>query len=350
MVVGDGSRAEWSWVGSPTAHSRQKVRSRHLLREPFLPFQEMVVIELEPEPEPEEVTRSASPTSAEKAATAAGGEAVRPSASVPEEQVPATASGEAPRGEDEEEAFEDALTDEQLREEVSIAVLPSLMMFTITEAAVLLNCTMQVVRRLSVRNAKRLESNASLLGLSGLLDLVKARSQANDAKAEGNKLFAAGQYDEALSQYEMALQVAAELESAEDICSACHSNRAVCFLKLGKYDKTVKECTKALELNPSYLKALLRRAEAHEKLEHYDEAIADMKKILELDPSNQQAKRSLFRLEPLAAEKREKMKEEMIGKLKELGNSVLGRFGMSVDNFKAVKDPNTGSYSISFQK
>lgn len=38
------------------------------------------------------------------------------------------------------------------------------------------------------------------------------------------------------------------------------------------------------------------------------------------------------------------------GKLKEVGNNILGRFGMSVDNFKAVKDPNTGSYSISFQK
>jgi len=37
-------------------------------------------------------------------------------------------------------------------------------------------------------------------------------------------------------------------------------------------------------------------------------------------------------------------------KLKDMGNSVLGRFGMSVDNFKAVKDPNTGSYSISFQR
>jgi hypothetical protein len=33
-----------------------------------------------------------------------------------------------------------------------------------------------------------------------------------------------------------------------------------------------------------------------------------------------------------------------------VGNSVLGRFGMNVDNFKAVKDPNTGSYSMSFQK
>lgn len=38
------------------------------------------------------------------------------------------------------------------------------------------------------------------------------------------------------------------------------------------------------------------------------------------------------------------------GKLKEMGNSILGRFGMSVDNFKTVKDPNTGSYSVQFQK
>ncbi|KAF8722528.1 hypothetical protein HU200_022355 [Digitaria exilis] len=218
-------------------------------------------------------------------------EAARPSScAAPEEQAVAAAAAAA----EEEEAFQDALTDEQL--------------------------------------------------------LEKARSQANDAKAEGNKLFGAGQYKEALSQYEMALQITAELESTDDIRSTCYSNRAACFLKLGKHDETIKECSKALEINPSYLKALLRRAEAHEKLEHYDEAIADMKKVIELDPSNQQATRSLFRLEPLAAEKREKMKEEMIAKLKDLGNSVLGHFGMSVDNFKAVKDPNTGSYSVQFQK
>ena len=42
---------------------------------------------------------------------------------------------------------------------------------------------------------------------------------------------------------------------------------------------------------------------------------ADMKKILELDHSNEQARKAIRRLEPLAAEKREKMKEEMIGKL-----------------------------------
>ena len=38
-----------------------------------------------------------------------------------------------------------------------------------------------------------------------------------------------------------------------------------------------------------------------------------MKKILELDSSNDQAKKAIRRLEPLAEQKREKMKEEMIG-------------------------------------
>lgn len=43
-----------------------------------------------------------------------------------------------------------------------------------------------------------------------------------------------------------------------------------------------------------------------------------MTKILELDPSNDQARRTIIRLKPLADEKREKMKEEMIGKLKSI--------------------------------
>ncbi|KAF7845519.1 Tetratricopeptide repeat protein 1 [Senna tora] len=178
----------------------------------------------------------------------------------------------------------------------------------------------------------------------------KALAEANDAKLEGNKLFGDGKYEEALSKYELALQVAPDMPSSVEIRSICHSNRAVCFMKLGQYENTIKECTKALELNPVYVKALARRGEAHEKLEHFEEAIADMKKILEIDASNDQARKTIRRLEPLAAEKREKMKEEMITKLKEMGNSVLGRFGMSVDNFKAVQDPKTGSYSISFQR
>lgn len=178
----------------------------------------------------------------------------------------------------------------------------------------------------------------------------KALAEANNAKLAGNKLFGEGKYEEAILEYDRALNIAPDMPSAVELRSICHANRGVCFLKLEKYDDTIKACSKAIELNPAYVKALSRRGEAHEKLEHFEEAINDMKKILELDSSNDQAKKTIRRLEPLAEQKREKMKEEMIGKLKDMGNSLLGRFGMSVDNFKAVKDPNTGSYSISFQR
>ncbi|KAJ9562024.1 hypothetical protein OSB04_007184 [Centaurea solstitialis] len=178
----------------------------------------------------------------------------------------------------------------------------------------------------------------------------KILAQMNEAKVEGNKLFGDGLYEEALLKYDYAIQLAPEMSSSAEIRSICHNNRATCFFKLGNYEDTVKECSKALELNPTYMKALIRRGEANEKLTNYDEAITDMKKILELDPSNHQAKRTIIRVEPLAIEKREKLKEEMIGKLKDMGNTILGKFGMSVDNFKAVQDPNTGSYSISFQR
>jgi len=54
--------------------------------------------------------------------------------------------------------------------------------------------------------------------------------------------------------------------------------------------------------------------------------------------------------EALVEERRERLKDEMIGKLKDLGNNLLGNFGMSLDNFKATQDPATGSYNISFHQ
>jgi Flp pilus assembly protein TadD len=39
------------------------------------------------------------------------------------------------------------------------------------------------------------------------------------------------------------------------------------------YAEAVKESTKALELDPNYMKALMRRAQAQEKLENFEDAI-----------------------------------------------------------------------------
>ncbi len=70
--------------------------------------------------------------------------------------------------------------------------------------------------------------------------------------------------------------------------------------------------------------------------------------MTELSPGHAQAAAKLRALAPLVDAKREALKAEMMDTLKGFGNSILGKFGLSLDNFKAEQDPATGSYSIQF--
>ena len=45
----------------------------------------------------------------------------------------------------------------------------------------------------------------------------------------------------------------------------------------------------------------------------------------------------------------EKRKEEVVSGLKNIGNSILGYFGMSLDNFKMEQGPS-GGYNIQFKQ
>ena len=112
-------------------------------------------------------------------------------------------------------------------------------------------------------------------------------------------------------------------------------------------ESLVHQGTLALLPSP---KAYARRASAYLATEKLDECLADYDKILELDADNTQYKQKRKQLAKQIDERNEKLKAEMIGKLKEVGNKVLGKFGMSLDNFKMVQDPATGGYSIKYEK
>ena len=97
---------------------------------------------------------------------------------------------------------------------------------------------------------------------------------------------------------------------------------------------------KAIDLDVEYIKPHFYRMKIYEEEEEYEDAVRDAKCIEELDPKfkyeNRLIHRKIEELERLKKEKFDKMKDEVMGGLKSLGNMFLGNFGMSVDNFQTV--------------
>lgn len=95
---------------------------------------------------------------------------------------------------------------------------------------------------------------------------------------------------------------------------------------------------------------MCRRAALYEETDKLDECMADYNKIVELDPSSVEARTQIVRLKPIIDERNERLKAEMMGKLKDLGNMILKPFGLSTNNFQLQQDPNSGSYSVNFSQ
>ncbi|XP_012709038.2 tetratricopeptide repeat protein 1 [Fundulus heteroclitus] len=172
------------------------------------------------------------------------------------------------------------------------------------------------------------------------------RQQSVALKETGNSLFKAGDWKEAEESYTEALAVCPVAFSRER--AVLFSNRAAARLHLELNDEAISDCSRAIGLDPDYLRALLRRAELYEKTQKLDEALEDYKQVLERDPSNSGARRACMRLPQQIQERNEKLKEEMMDKLKDLGNLILRPFGLSTSNFQVNQDPSSGSYSINF--
>lgn len=93
-------------------------------------------------------------------------------------------------------------------------------------------------------------------------------------KNEGNICFKKGKYDEAIEWYDKAIQVC-PATNAHDL-STFYQNRAAAYEQLKKWSSVRDDCTKALELNSKYVKALHRRARAYEHLNDLSSSLEDV--------------------------------------------------------------------------
>jgi len=96
----------------------------------------------------------------------------------------------------------------------------------------------------------------------------------------------------------------------------------------------------------SYVKALLRRSQALEKLDKVEEALIDLKAVQQIDSQWVGIGSNIARLQAVHDKKMEELKDEALGKLKDLGNSILGNFGMSMNDFNFKQDPKTGGWTL----
>ncbi|CAO3589149.1 unnamed protein product [Absidia cylindrospora] len=204
---------------------------------------------------------------------------------------------------------------------------------------------------------------------------------------QGNRYFGAADYDKALTSYQDAATLCPSDEHKQRAVYA--ANMAACYLKLNQAKEAKTQCDIALDLDPLYIKAKLRRAQANERLSSppsssaLSDALKDyqdlldqhngVKKQQQQQPKGEDGKetttttttitvprvpldkatlstcqRAVRDLPPRIKIQMEKEKEEMMGKLKELGNTVLGKFGLSTDNFQFQQDPTSGNYSMNF--
>ncbi|KAJ8761291.1 hypothetical protein K2173_001347 [Erythroxylum novogranatense] len=112
--------------------------------------------------------------------------------------------------------------------------------------------------------------------------------RAHELKEEGNKRFQNKDYVGAVEQYDSALRLTPKNHPDRAVF---HSNRAACLMQMKPidYDTVIAECTMALQVQPRFVRALLRRARAFEAIGKYEMAMQDVQLLLGADPNHRDA-------------------------------------------------------------
>ncbi|KAI8050468.1 hypothetical protein BDF22DRAFT_634965 [Syncephalis plumigaleata] len=173
-------------------------------------------------------------------------------------------------------------------------------------------------------------------------------------KQEGNTCFGQGEFKEAAAKYNEAIRECPP-GYLEPLMAVFWANLAACELKMEQPADAVRSCDNALKMDPTYAKARLRRAQANERVGSFGALKQAQEDYEQLEKESSSlaptCRAALLRLPDKLKAREQQEKDEMLGKLKDLGNSVLGKFGLSLDNFQMKpNDDGSGTYSLSFNQ
>lgn len=101
-------------------------------------------------------------------------------------------------------------------------------------------------------------------------------------KKEGNEAFKACNYQQAAVYYTEALNL-------DGTQHTLYSNRAACFLKLGRYDQAHEDALECTRLAPTFAKGHFRLALALQAQDKPGEACTAFNRVLDLEPANKEA-------------------------------------------------------------
>lgn len=117
-------------------------------------------------------------------------------------------------------------------------------------------------------------------------------------KEQANRLYNSGSFRQAVILYDQCLL---HPEADDSLRCLLHSNKAQAYLKMGNFKNALNESTKALNINPTDVKALFRRAQASEKLGRLQLALEDVRRLIRLNPKNKAAQDLARRIEMIAS-------------------------------------------------
>jgi tetratricopeptide (TPR) repeat protein len=130
------------------------------------------------------------------------------------------------------------------------------------------------------------EQNVFLKGEQPVLTQAKRTQLAEAERIKGNEAIRSGDLAEAQNYYTKSIELDSRM-------AASYCNRALIFLKTKDYDRCIKDASTALRLNPTYVKALLRRGKAYSLQNQLKNAAADLRQALLLEPDCKEASAEL---------------------------------------------------------